>query len=171
MSKPTETSDNVPITAAHLLGEMVALSALADGLGNLSTRQLVGILEPAIMSKQLHIFRDQAGSVGFAIWAMLDDAKSRLVSDLGVVEADLMPADWQAGGNCWLIALVAPRATPENHQRELMFADLVAGPLRGRAFRMRADFGISPARPVVDVPADTGEKIVAGIQSYSAVIQ
>lgn len=171
MSTLTQESQSLPITASHLLGELVALCALSDELGNLTVRQLVEILEPAIVAKQLHVFRNQGGSVGFAIWAMLDNEKSRLVSELGFVEANLSPVDWHAGNNCWLVAMLAPSATPENHQRELMFADLVAGPLRGRAFRMRADFGISPARPVVEVPADTGEKIVAGIQAASAVIQ
>jgi cytolysin-activating lysine-acyltransferase len=44
--------------------------------------------------------------------------------------------DWNSGDRLWLLELITPFATPENKLAEIMFADLLNGPFKGKRFTL-----------------------------------
>ena len=73
--------------------------------------------------------------------------------------------EWRSGERIWLVDLIAPFATAENRQREIMIADLISGPLRGREFRFHQTDPQTGKRSVQTVGADAGEKLKEAIEA------
>lgn len=67
-----------------------------------------------------------------------------------------------------LIDLIAPFATAENRQREIMIADLISGPLKGQAFNFHQTDPATGQRTVRHVEADAGEKLKAAVEAALA---
>lgn len=153
------------ITVSHALGEMVWLLSRSVLHRGLSLADLEWLIMPALMHQQFYIFRDKGQPVGFALWAKCTPAAERKL-EKGITEPEnrLLPLEWVSGDKVWLIDLVAPFATPENRHREIMMADLIAGPLRGQAFKLHRTDAQTGERRVVTVEANTSEKLEAAIK-------
>lgn len=85
----------------------------------------------------------------------------------GILEPEnrLTMEEWTSGDRIWLVDLVAPFATAENQQRELMLADLIAGPLAGKAFSFHETDPKTGSRRVRNIDADAAEKLTAAIKA------
>lgn len=152
------------ITVSHALGEMVWLLTRSPLHRSLPLADLEWLIMPALLHQQFYIFRDQGQPVGLALWARCAPEAERKL-DKGIMEPEnrLLPLDWISGDQVWLIDLVAPFATAENRHREIMMADLMAGPLQGQAFKLHRTDPMTGERRVVTVEADAGEKLKAAI--------
>lgn len=153
------------MTVSHALGEMAWLLTRSALHRSLSLADLEWLIMPALLHQQFYIFRDQGQPVGFALWARCTPATERKL-EKGITEPDnrLLPLEWISGDQTWLIDLVAPFATPENRHREIMMADLIAGPLRGQTFKLHRTDPQTGERRVITVEADAGEKLEAAIK-------
>ncbi|MEO7827972.1 MAG: toxin-activating lysine-acyltransferase, partial [Allosphingosinicella sp.] len=85
----------------------------------------------------------------------------------GMIEPEnrLTLEEWNNGPNIWLVDLVAPFADSANKHREVMIADLISGPLAGKAFNFHQTDPASGKRTVQTVAADAGEKLKDAIQA------
>ncbi|MCH8686611.1 toxin-activating lysine-acyltransferase [Pedomonas mirosovicensis] len=153
------------ITVSHALGEMVWLLTRSPLHRGFSLADLEWLVMPALMHQQFYIFRDRGQPVGLALWAKCTpQAERKLEKGITEPENRLTPLEWVSGDQVWLIDLVAPFATAENRHREIMMADLIAGPLRGQAFKLHRTDPQTGERRVVLVEADAGEKLKAAIK-------
>jgi cytolysin-activating lysine-acyltransferase len=67
--------------------------------------------------------------------------------------------EWADGDQIWLVDLIAPFTTAENHQREIMMADLISGPLAGKTFNFHQTDPQTGKRSVQRVEANAGERL------------
>jgi cytolysin-activating lysine-acyltransferase len=164
----SETSQpaTAPPTVSHMLGEMTWLLTQSPLHRALSIGDLEWLVMPALLCEQFYVFRDGSKPVGLALWAK---ATAEGVAKLqrGMIEPEnrLTLEEWTKGDRIWLVDLVAPFATTENRQREIMLADLIAGPLAGKAFSFHETDPHTGARSVREVGADAGEKLKAAIEA------
>ena len=90
--------------------------------------------------------------------------------DRGMIEPEnrLTLEEWASGDQVWLVDLIAPFATTENKQREIMIADLISKPLKGVEFRFHQTDPVSGKRTVQTVAANAGERLKAAVEAAVA---
>jgi len=124
---------------------------------------------PALLKQQFYLFRDGDQPVGLALWAKCSPAAEKKLEG-GMIEPEnrLTLEEWDSGERIWLVDLIAPFATNQNRQREIMIADLISGPLKGQEFRFHQTDPSTGERKVQTVGADAGEKLKTAIESVAA---
>lgn len=154
-------------TVSHLLGEMTWLLSQSPLHNVLVIKDLEWLVMPALIHQQFYLFRDGAQPVGLALWAKCTPASAAKL-DRGMIEPEnrLTLEEWNSGDQVWLVDLVAPFATAENRQREIMIADLISNPLRGVAFRFHQTDPATGTRSIRVVDADAGEKLKAALENW-----
>jgi cytolysin-activating lysine-acyltransferase len=156
-------------TVSHLLGEITWLLSQSPLHKVLQIGDLEWLVMPALIHRQFYIFRDGDKPVGLALWAKCNpEAEAKL--DRGMIEPEnrLTLEEWNSGDTLWLVDLVAPFADAANKQREIMLADLISGPLKGRAFKFHQTDPQTGERTVKTVDADAGEKLREAIEAAVA---
>jgi len=154
-------------TVGHMLGEMTTWLLSKSPLHRvLQIGDLEWLAMPALIHEQFYMFRDGERPVGLALWAKTTPAGAKKL-DGGMIEPEnrLTLEEWANGDQIWLVDLIAPFANAENRHREVMMADLIAGPLAGRAFSFHQTDPVSGKRTVQHVAADAGEKLKAVIEA------
>lgn len=170
-SKPKQASAadapaQTPPTVSHILGEMTWLLTQSPLHRALSIGDLEWLVMPALLHEQFYIFRDGNRPVGLALWAKCGPEAAKKL-DGGMIEPEnrLTLEEWTGGDQIWLVDLIAPFATPENRHREIMMADLIAGPLAGKAFSFHLTDPHTGKRTVKQVPADANQKLKAVLEA------
>lgn len=165
-----KTSDNAPPTptVSHFLGEMTWLLSQSVLHRAMQIGDLEWLIMPALLTEQFYLFRDNQQPVGLALWAKCGPTAAGKL-DRGMIEPEnrLTLAEWSDGDEIWLVDMIAPFATSENKQREIMMADLIAGPLAGKAFNFHQTDASTGVRTVQTVDADAGEKLKAVIAALA----
>ena len=158
-----------PPTVSHMLGEMTWLLTQSPLPRGFAIGDIEWLLMPALIHQQFYVFRDGDKPVGLALWARCN-AQAEEKLQRGVVEPAnrLTLEEWVSGDRVWLIDLIAPFATVENHHREVMVADLISGPLRGQPFRFHQTDPATGKRTIQTVEADAGEKLKSVIEASLA---
>ena len=64
-----------------------------------------------------------------------------------------------------LVDLIAPFASSENKQREIMIADLISKPLKGKEFRFHQTDPATGKRSVQTIAADAGDQLKSAIEA------
>jgi cytolysin-activating lysine-acyltransferase len=155
-----------PPTVSHMLGEITWLLSQSPLHNVLQIKDLEWLAMPALIHRQFYLFRDGDQPVGLALWAKCTPAaEKKLEGGMIAPENRLTLDEWNNGERIWLVDLVAPFATPENRQREIMIADLITGPLRGQEFRFHQTDPNTGERKVQLVAADAGEQLKAAIEA------
>lgn len=167
--KPTSAAKTQPPTVSHLLGEMTWLLTQSPLHRHFQLVDLEWLVMPALIHEQFYMFRDGDQPVGLALWAK---CKADVVPKLegGMIEPQnrLSLEEWNNGDQIWLVDLIAPFANVENKHREIMMADLMSGPLTGKAFNFHQTDPNTGQRTVQTVAADAGEKLKAVIEAALA---
>lgn len=154
------------ITISHLLGEMTWLLTQSPLHRAFAIADLEWLVMPALIHQQFYIFRDGDRPVGLALWAKCGpEAEAKLERGMIEPENRLSLEEWNNGPNIWLVDLIAPFANTENKHREVMIADLIAGPLAGKSFKFHQTDPATGQRTVQTVAADAGEKLKEAIQA------
>lgn len=156
-------------TFSHILGEMTWLLTQSPLHRALAIGDLEWLVMPALIHYQFYLFRDGDQPIGLALWAKCGpEAVAKL--DRGMIEPEnrLTLEEWTSGDQIWLVDLIAPFANAENRQREIMFADLISGPLRGKAFNFHQTDPGTGKRTVQAMTADAGEKLRAALEAAAA---
>ena len=153
-------------TVSHLLGEMTWLLSQSLLHRSLSISDLEWLVMPPLINRQFYLFRDGDKPIGLALWARCNDQVVAKL-DKGLLEEgnQLTLEDWQSGDEVWLVDLIAPFANAENRQRELMFADLISGPLAGTAFSFHQTDPATGKRRVQKVDANAGTKLKEALET------
>ena len=157
-------------TVSHFLGEMTWLLTQSPLHRALSIGDLEWLVMPALLHQQFYLFRDGDRPIGLALWAKCDAGAVRKL-EAGMIEPEnrLTLEEWRSGDSIWLVDLIAPFATAANQHREIMMADLISGPLAGRAFKFHRTDPATGVRTVQSVDADAGEKLKAAIQAAAGI--
>lgn len=153
-------------TVSHFLGEMTWLLSQSPLHKALAIGDLEWLVMPALLVEQFYLFREGERPIGLALWAKCGpEAVKKL--DGGMIEPEnrLTLEEWSNGDQIWLVDLIAPFATAENRHRELMMADLIAGPLAGKAFNFHQTDPATGKRSVQTVSADAGAKLKEVIEA------
>lgn len=167
----TETSNGTSAapTVSHFLGEMTWLLTQSPLHKALQIGDLEWLVMPALIHRQFYLFRDGERPIGLALWAKCGAiAKAKLDRGMLEVENRLTLDEWVNGDEIWLVDLIAPFATAENKQREIMFADLISGPLSGQSFHFHQTDAATGKRTVQTVQADAGEKLKAMMEQAAS---
>lgn len=155
-----------PPTVSHMLGEMTWLLTQSPLHRGLSIGHIEWLLMPALIHQQFYVFRDGDKPVGLALWAKCNaQAEKKLQGGMIEPENRLTLEEWTAGDAIWLVDLIAPFANEQNRHREVMMADLISGPLKGKAFNFHQTDPRTGKRTVQKVTADAGEKLKAAIET------
>jgi cytolysin-activating lysine-acyltransferase len=152
-------------TVSHMLGEMTWLLSQSPLHKVFSISDLEWLVMPALIHEQFYLFRDGEQPVGLAMWAKCStNAAAKL--DRGMIEPEnrLTLDEWNSGNQVWLVDLIAPFATAENKQREIMIADLISKPLKDTEFRFHRTDPATGKRTVQTVGADAGDKLKGAIE-------
>lgn len=161
-----EATGQSPPTVSHILGEMTWLLTQSPLHRALSIGDLEWLVMPALLHEQFYIFRDGDRPVGLALWAKCGpEAVKKLQRGMIEPENRLTLEEWADGDQIWLVDLIAPFATAENRHREIMMADLIAGPLADKAFSFHLTDPESGKRTVKQVPADANQKLKAVLEA------
>ncbi len=164
-----EASGGGPVTISHLLGEMTWLLTQSPLHRALSIGDIEWLVMPALIHQQFYIFREGDRPVGLALWAKCTPAAvAKLQAGMVEPENRLTLEEWNSGDEIWLVDLIAPFADEQNRHREVMMADLISGPLAGRAFNFHQTDPRTGERSVHAVPADAGEKLKDAIAAAAA---
>lgn len=164
--KGAATAVPAPPTVSHLLGEMTWLLTQSPLHRGFAIGDLEWLVMPALIHQQFYIFRDGDKPVGLALWAKCGpDAETKLEGGMIEPENRLTLDEWASGDVFWLVDLIAPFADKENQQREIMIADLISGPLKGKAFNFHQTDPQTGQRSVRKVDADAGDKLKLAIES------
>ena len=160
------TGGKVPPTVSHLLGEMTWLLTQSPLHRVLAIGDLEWLVMPALIHRQFYLFRDGDQPVGLAMWAKCTpEAAAKLEGGMIEPENRLTLEEWTSGNQIWLVDLVAPFASNENRQREIMIADLISQPLKGQEFRFHQTDPATGKRKVQIVGADAGEKLKQAVEA------
>jgi cytolysin-activating lysine-acyltransferase len=156
----------VPPTVSHLLGEMTWLLTQSPLHRAMQIGDIEWLCMPALLKRQFYLFRDGDRPVGLALWAKCAPEAERKL-DRGMIEPEnrLTLEEWDSGDRTWLVDLIAPFATNQNRQREIMIADLISGPLKGVEFRFHQTDPATGERKVQTVPANAGENLKEAIEA------
>jgi len=160
-------------TVSHVLGEMTWLLSQSPLHRALQIGDLEWLCMPALLNRQFYLFRDGDQPVGLALWAKCGPvAEAKLAKGMIEPENRLTLEEWDSGDKIWLVDLIAPFATSDNGQREIMMADLIAKPLRGAQFHFHLTDPATGERRVQTVAADTADllkkKIDEAVESLAA---
>ncbi|MFC5356435.1 toxin-activating lysine-acyltransferase [Azospirillum himalayense] len=103
---PERTPENAASpTMATLLGEIVWLLTQSPAHRHLFLADLEWAVMPALMLRQIHLFRSKGRVAGVALWASVsDEVDARLMSSVN----RLAPLDWKSGQTLWLVDIIAP---------------------------------------------------------------
>ena len=157
-------SSSGPVTVSHLLGEMTWLLTQSPLHRGFAIGDLEWLIMPPLIHQQFYIFRDGDRPVGLALWAKCTpQAVEKLERGMIEPENRLTLEEWNEGDEIWLVDLVAPFANEQNRHREIMIADLISGPLAGRAFNFHQTDPATGERKATRVDADAGEKLKEAI--------
>ncbi|MEN9855654.1 MAG: hypothetical protein RLZZ157_780 [Pseudomonadota bacterium] len=159
------SNDDAP-TVSHLLGEMTWLLTQSPLHRAFNIGDLEWLIMPALVHQQFYTFRDGDKPVGLALWAKCGPMAVKKLNN-GMIEPEnrLTLDEWASGDQIWLVDLIAPFNTTENRHREIMMADLISGPLKGKAFSFHQTDFETGKRSVQTVSADAGEKLKAAIEA------
>lgn len=164
----TDATAGAP-TVSHFLGEMTWLLTQSPLHKALAIGDLEWLVMPALIHQQFYLFRDGQQPVGLAMWAKCgSDAVKKLEGGMIEPENRFTLEEWTNGDQIWLVDLIAPFANAENKQREIMIADLITGPLKGKEFRFHQTDPNTGKRTVQTVTADAGEKLKAAVEAAAA---
>jgi cytolysin-activating lysine-acyltransferase len=165
-SSPPAAGTAVPPTVSHLLGEMTWLLSQSPLHRALAIGDLEWLVMPALIHRQFYLFRDGDQPVGLALWAKCGhEARAKLEGGMVQPENRLTLEEWTSGDEIWLVDLIAPFANAENKQREIMFADLISGPLKGQAFKFHQTDPKTGKRMVQNVSATAGDQLKAAVEA------
>jgi cytolysin-activating lysine-acyltransferase len=154
---------------SHVLGEMTWLLSQSPLHRVLAIADLEWLLMPALLHRQFYIFRDADRPIGLALWARCDAAaEAKLERGMLEPENRLAPDEWVGGDRIWLVDLIAPFADAANRHREIMLADLIAGPLKDQAFSFHVTDPASGVRSVQRVSADASSRLKQAIEEALA---
>jgi cytolysin-activating lysine-acyltransferase len=150
----------MPPTISHILGEMTWLLSQSPLHKALAISDLEWLVMPALINQQFYLFRDGEQPVGLALWAKCTPAAAAKL-ERGMIDPEnhLTLEEWTSGEQVWLIDLIAPFATLENKQREIMLADLISKPLKGVEFRFHRIDPITGRRTTQTIEADAGDRL------------
>lgn len=155
-----------PPTVSHMLGEMTWLLTQSPLHRGLSIGDIEWLLMPALIHQQFYTFRYGDKPVGLALWAKCNaQAEKKLQGGMIEPENRLTLEEWTSGVTIWLVDLIAPFANEQNRHREVMMADLISGPLKGKAFKFHQTDSKTGKRTVQSVDADAGEKLKVAIET------
>ncbi len=159
-------------TVSHLLGEMTWLLTQSPLHRAMQIGDIEWLCMPALLKQQFYLFRDGDQPVGLALWAKCG-TKAEAKLERGMIEPEnrLTLEEWDSGERVWLVDLIAPFATTQNKQREIMIADLISGPLKGIEFHFHQTDPATGKRTVQTVAADAGEKLKAAVEAATATRQ
>jgi cytolysin-activating lysine-acyltransferase len=165
-AKLTASPVQTPLTVSHFLGEMAWLLTQSPLHKALAIGDMEWLVMPALIHEQFYMFRDGDQPVGLALWAKCKPQAAKKL-DRGMIEPEnrLTLEEWANGDEVWLVDLIAPFATTENKQRELMIADLISKPLKGVSFKMHITDPKTGKRTVQTVNASAGEQLKAAIEA------
>lgn len=151
-------------TVSHMLGEMTWLLTQSPLHRALAIGDLEWLVMPALLTEQFYIFRDGERPVGLALWARTTAAGEEKL-DRGMIQPGnrLSLEEWSGGDRLWLVDLISPFSDPTNRHAEIMLADLIAGPLKGQAFRFHQTDPATGKRSVQKIAADSGDKLKEAI--------
>ncbi|GAB5481014.1 MAG: hypothetical protein Pars92KO_07710 [Parasphingorhabdus sp.] len=169
----TETAEQESApTVSHLLGEMTWLLTQSPLHKAMQIGDLEWLCMPALINQQFYLFRDGDQPVGLALWAKCNEAAEKKLEG-GMIEPGnrLTLEEWTSGETIWLVDLIAPFATNQNKQREVMIADLISGPLKGQAFNFHQTDPNTGERIVQTIDSDAGDKLKAVIEAAGATKQ
>jgi len=153
-----------PPTVSHVLGEMTWLLTQSPLHKALPIEAIEWLVMPALIHEQFYIFRDGERPVGMALWAKCNsEAEAKLERGMLEPQNRLTLEEWKSGDSIWLVDLVAPFANNENKHTEIMIADLISGPLAGKAFKFHQTDPATGRRTAQSVDADAGERLKAAI--------
>jgi cytolysin-activating lysine-acyltransferase len=155
---------NNPPTVSHLLGEMTWLLTQSPLHRGMAIGDLEWLVMPALLKEQFYIFRDADRPVGVALWAETNEAGEAKL-ERGMIEPEnrLTLEEWSGGDRLWLVDLIAPFANGTNKHLEIMMADLISKPLRGRSFLFHRTDPATGKRTAQRIEADAGEKLAEAI--------
>lgn len=119
-------------TVSHMLGEIVWLMSQSRGHRQISIGDLDRVVAPAIANGQYRVFRSGKKPVGVAFWAFVSEETDQRLLAGG---SPLQPGEWKNGENLWLIEVISPFANAQNKLMDLIFADLINNPFKGKSFR------------------------------------
>jgi cytolysin-activating lysine-acyltransferase len=164
--KPQEPGVAPAPTVSHFLGEMTWLLTQSPLHKAFQIGDLEWLVMPALIHEHFYMFRDGDQPVGLALWAKCTTASAKKL-DAGMIEPEnrLTLEEWASGDQYWLVDLIAPFANTENKQREIMIADLISKPLKGKEFRFHQTDPATGKRSVQTVGADAGEKLKTAIEA------
>ena len=158
---PPGSERGAPVTVSQVLGEITWLVTQSARHRDFRVSDLGWLLMPPIAARQFHLFREGVRPVGAALWAFPpEDAAARLGRAPLSPQNPLHPEEWTGDGPLWLVDLVAPFATAENRQIEVMIADLLTGPFKGRPFRMLRIDPVTGAGSASVIDAGAGKRLV-----------
>lgn len=159
-----------PPTVSHMLGEMTWLLTQSPLHRGLSIGDIEWLVMPALIHQQFYVFRDGDKPVGLALWARCNaQAEKKLQGGMIEPQNRLTLEEWTSGEAIWLVDLIAPFADAQNRHREIMIADLISGPLKGKAFHFHQTDPKTGKRTVQAVTADAGEKLKTAIETALGV--
>ena len=163
--KEAAAAASAPPTVSHMLGEMTWLLTQSPLHRGLSIGDIEWLLMPALIHQQFYVFRDGDKPVGLALWAKCSpEAEKKLEGGMIEPANRLTLEEWTSGEVIWLVDLIAPFANGENKHREIMIADLISGPLSGKAFKFHQTDPRTGKRTVQTVDGDAGEKLKIAIE-------
>ncbi|WP_157218312.1 toxin-activating lysine-acyltransferase [Flavisphingomonas formosensis] len=121
-------------TVSHMLGEMTWLLTQSPLHRALSIGDLEWLIMRRSSTSNSMCFGMATGRRARALGQVRCEAEAKL--DRGMIEPAnrLSLEQWRSADRIWLVDLIAPFANAQNKHREVMLADLIAGPLKGRAF-------------------------------------
>lgn len=165
MASSNTAPQETPLTISHFLGEITWLLSQSPLHKALAIGDLEWLVMPALIAEQFYLFLDGHQPVGLALWAKCTPAASAKL-EAGMIEPEnrLKLEEWTSRDQIWLVDLIAPFASAENRQREIMIADLITGPLKGKEFRFHQTDPATGKRTVQVVAADAGAKLVDSIE-------
>lgn len=155
MTNQQQPTAGAPRTIAEALGQIVWLFSQSPVHKHLKIADLEWSVMPAVLHEQFRVFRfgplpglenvkpedflpgfTKGGleqmPLGVAFWGHLS-AEAEAKVEQG---ERLAPEDWNSGDRLWLLEMITPFATPENKLAELMLADLLNGPFKGKRFSL-----------------------------------
>lgn len=153
-------------TVSHFLGEMVWILSQSPLHNALRISDLEWLIMSPLIHRQFYVFRDGDKPIGLALWARCSPQTVAKL-DKGLLDegSRLTLEDWQSGDDVWLVDMIAPFADAQNRHREIMFADLISGPLSGVPFSFHQTDPATGKRTVNKVGADVGAQLKEAVKS------
>ncbi len=146
---PPKPAVAAPQTVSHMLGEIVWLMTQSPPHRHFSLADLEWMVMPPLLLQQFRVFHENGRPVGVALWAFLSEETE---AKLSLIPPRLRPDEWRSGDRCWLVDLIAPFATAENHLAGNMLANLQQTALVGKLINLHTVNTKTGKRNQVEVP-------------------